>query len=156
MSPEPPASQGAVQENIKRWFELGPEDRKPLWVISLKEDARVVGLIFFVHLDRVHSSGRLSYEVAREQWRKGIATEAVRAVLSYGFGTMGLNRIDACCWTGNAASQRVMEKAGMRYEGTLRQLAYAKGAYRDLRYYSMLTGEWRVDQGGYLAQPQMP
>jgi ribosomal-protein-alanine N-acetyltransferase len=75
-----------------------------------------------------------------------MTTEAVRAVLSYGFDAMGLNRIGAYCWEGNMASQRVMEKAGMRYEGTLRQIRLAKGAYRDMRYYSVLAGEWRAGQ----------
>ena len=52
-----------------------------------------------------------------------------------------LNRIAAYCWDGNVASQRVMEKAGMSYEGTLRQPRFAKGAYRDMRLYSVLAGE---------------
>ena len=96
------------------------------------------------------------YELARELWGKGIATEAVRAVLGYGLGTLGLNRIGAYCWDGNVASQRVMEKAGMHHEGTPRQIRFAKGAYRDLRYYSMLAGEWRTDQGVNPGRPQMP
>ncbi len=147
MRTEPPASQDTVEESIRRWLGLRTEDRTPIWVITLKESTRVVGLVAFVELDRVHSSGRLSYEVAREQWGNGIATEAARAVLSYGFGTIGLNRIDAYCWAGNAASRRVLEKTGMRYEGTLRQFRYAKGAYRDVRLYSALTGEWKACPG---------
>jgi ribosomal-protein-alanine N-acetyltransferase len=147
MSPEPPASTDAVLESIRRWLELGAEDRPPMWVIVPKETGCVVGLIGFVQLSRAHSAGWLTYELARELWGKGITTEAVRAVLSHGFGTMGLNRIGAGCWDGNLASRRVMEKAGMRYEGTSRQIKFAKGAYRDLRYYSVLASEWKAKPG---------
>jgi len=148
MRPEPPASPDVVAESIRLWSELRPEDRTPMWVIALNEEG-VVGLIGFTRLDRANSSAYLTYEVARQHWGKGIVTEAVRAVLGHGFGTLGLNRIAAYCWEGNMASRRVMEKAGMRYEGTLRQLAYAKGAYRDMRFYSVLAGERKTDQGSH-------
>jgi [ribosomal protein S5]-alanine N-acetyltransferase len=147
MSPEPPASADAVAEPIGGWLALPVEDRRPCWVIVLREVDCVVGTISFNQLDRKNSNGQLGYEVAREQWGKGIGTEAVRAVLNYGFGTMGLNRIAGYCWEGNVASRRVMEKAGMTYEGTLRQLRYAKGAYRDMRFYSVLASEWQAKQG---------
>jgi len=147
MSPEPPASPDVVAENIRRCLGLPVEDQPPYWVIVLKERGCVVGLIGIIHLDRVHSSGWLTYEVARELWGKGIATEAVRAVLGYGFDTVGLNRIGAYCWEGNMASQRVMEKAGMRFEGTLRQTGFLKGAYRNMKYYSVLAGERETGQG---------
>jgi len=149
MRSEPPASPDVVRENVSRWLALPAEKRRPIWMIVLKVSDSVVGTISFKQLSREDSSGQLGYEVAREQWGKGIVTEAVRAVLSHGFDTMGLNRIGAYCWEGNTASQRVMEKAGMRYEGTLRQLRYAKGAYRDIRFYSVLAEEWRVGQGSH-------
>jgi ribosomal-protein-alanine N-acetyltransferase len=147
MSPEPPASLDAVAESIRQWLELGAENRPPPWVIVPRDSGRVAGLIGLDHLNRAHSEGWLTYELARELWGRGIVTEAVRAVLGYGFGTFGLNRIGAYCWDGNVASQRVMEKAGMHYEGTLRQIRFAKGAYRDLRYYSMLAEEWKARPG---------
>jgi ribosomal-protein-alanine N-acetyltransferase len=150
-SPEPPASTDAVVESIRRWLEHHAEDRLPMWVIVLKETGNVAGLIGFVELSRANSAGWLTYELARELWGRGMTTEAVRAILSYGFDTMGLNRIAAGCWDGNLASRRVMEKAGMRYEGTTRQIKFAKGAYRDLRHYSMLASEWKAEP----ASPQV-
>ncbi len=146
MSPEPPASLDALTESIRQWLELEAEDRRPPWVIVPKETGRVAGLIGLDHLNRAHSGGWLDFQLARRLWGKGITTEAVHAVLGYGFATLGLNRIGGYCWEDNMASRRVMEKAGMHYEGTLRQLRFAKGAYRDLRYYSMLAEEWRTSQ----------
>ncbi len=69
--------------------------------------------------------------------------EAVRAVIRFGFGRMGLNRVQARCIAENVASARVMEKAGMAYEGTLRESEFIKGAYRDMKLYSILRREYR-------------
>ncbi len=69
-------------------------------------------------------------------------TEAVRAVIAFGFRTLQLNRIEARCEIKNIASARVMEKAGMKFEGILRQHAFYKGAFRNFKMYSILRKEW--------------
>jgi ribosomal-protein-alanine N-acetyltransferase len=55
---------------------------------------------------------------------------------------MELNRVEARCIAENTASARVMEKAGMSYEGTMREREYIKGAYRDMKLYSILRSEY--------------
>lgn len=148
---EPASSEDVVKQGIERWLGLPPESQRPSWVIVLKESDRVVGFIGFNPLDRVNASGRLDYAVARRLWGKGIATEATRAVIKYGFDVAGLNRIDAYYLGDNVASRRVMEKAGMIHEGTLRQRYLVKGAYRDIRFYSILADEWRASRGDQTA-----
>ncbi len=69
--------------------------------------------------------------------------EAVRAMIAFGFESMGLNRMEARCIAENAASARVMEKSGMTYEGTLRQREFIKGVYRDMKLYAILRSEYR-------------
>jgi ribosomal-protein-alanine N-acetyltransferase len=69
-------------------------------------------------------------------------TEAVRAVIRFGFRTMNLNRIQGRCEVENIASVRVMEKAGMRLEGVLREHEYSAGKYLDIVMYSILRREW--------------
>ncbi len=59
----------------------------------------------------------LAYHYARASWNKGYGTEAVIAVLAHGLGPVGLDRIMAVAMQENTGSWRVMEKAGMRYEG---------------------------------------
>ena len=56
---------------------------------------------------------------------------------------MDLNRIEARCMAENVASARVMQKAGMSYEGTLRRRERIKGAYRDMELYSILRDEYQ-------------
>ena len=65
-------------------------------------------------------------------------SEAVEAVARCGFDVFFLNRIEAWTLPGNGASDRVLEKAGFRYEGTLRQKARFKNAFHDIRIFSRL------------------
>ena len=69
-------------------------------------------------------------------------TEAVRQVISFGFRTMQLNRVQATCEVEYIASARVMEKTGMTFEGILREYLFTKQHYRDLRMYAILRTEW--------------
>jgi hypothetical protein len=63
----------------------------------------------------------IGYELHPELLGQGLMTEAVRAVVACGHETFRLNRIDAWTMPGNAASDRVLEKSGFQYEGTLRK-----------------------------------
>ena len=63
----------------------------------------------------------LGYWMGVPYWNHGYCSEAARALVAYGFEQMGLHRIYAHHFTRNPASGRVMQKAGMTYEGTLRQ-----------------------------------
>jgi [ribosomal protein S5]-alanine N-acetyltransferase len=69
-------------------------------------------------------------------------SEAVSAVIDFGFREMQLNKIQARCEVNNIASARVMEKVGMQLEGILRQQLFVKGRYWDLKTYSILREEF--------------
>ncbi len=68
-------------------------------------------------------------------------TEALEAMLRFGFDAMSLNRIEADVTVGNDASVRVLEKLGFQREGLLRQRGYWKGSYHDLWLFSLLRDE---------------
>ena len=65
-------------------------------------------------------------------------TEALRAVVPLGHGRLGLNRIEARTLEGNPASDRVLEKAGFRYEGTQRRKGFFKNRFHDFRTFARL------------------
>ena len=69
-------------------------------------------------------------------------TEAVKEVIKFGFEKMKLNRIEARCMIGNIASEKVMEKVAMTFEGIMREQMYAKGVFRDLKMYPLLRREY--------------
>jgi [ribosomal protein S5]-alanine N-acetyltransferase len=70
-----------------------------------------------------------------------LATEALRAVVVCGHDRFRLNRIEAWTLPGNGASDRVLEKAGFRYEGTLRQRGWFKGAFHDFRMFGRVASD---------------
>ena len=80
---------------------------------------------------------------------RGYATEAARALLKYGFETLGLHRVIATCQPENSPSYRVMEKLGMRREAFFRQCIYRGGdKWWDEYFYAMLEEEWHQLSGG--------
>jgi len=72
------------------------------------------------------------------------ATEAARAIVAFGFATLGLHRFAAICVADNAASAHVPEKVGLRREGQLREVAQYKGRWWDELVYGILEDEWRA------------
>ena len=130
----------AFVELVVSRYESGGE---PEWGIVYKGDHRFVGTCGIVSWEPEHARAELGYALSREYWGRGLMPEAVCAMISFGFGRMGLNRIEARCIAENSASARVMQKAGMTCEGTLRQRERIKGKYRDMEIYSILRGEHR-------------
>jgi ribosomal-protein-alanine N-acetyltransferase len=108
-----------------------------------KGDHRFVGTCGIVSWEPHHARAELGYALSRDYWGRGLMAEAVCAMISFGFDKMNLNRIEARCIAENVASARVMEKAGMIYEGTLRQRELIKGEHRDIKVYSVLRDERR-------------
>ncbi|QIN78004.1 GNAT family N-acetyltransferase [Rubrobacter marinus] len=115
----------------------------PDWGLVYKGDGRLIGTAGFVAWEREHARAEVGYILHRDYWGRGLVAEALAAMISYGFEKLDLNRIEARCFAENAASARVMEKAGMTYEGTMRQREFLKGAYRDMKLYAILKDEHR-------------
>jgi [ribosomal protein S5]-alanine N-acetyltransferase len=125
-------------------YENGGE---PDWGIVYKDDHRFVGACGLVNWETEHARAEVGFVLSREYWGRVLMPEAVRALISFGFERMNLNRVEARCIVENVASARVMEKAGMAYEGTLRQREYIKGAYRDINVYAILKNQYRGARG---------
>ncbi len=125
----------AFLEFATQKYENGGE---PDWGIVYRGNGCLVGACGLVNWEAEHARAEVGFVLSREYWGRGLMSEAVRAILRFGFERMNLNRIEARCIAENAASARVMEKAGMVYEGTLRQREYIKGTYRDIKLYAIL------------------
>jgi RimJ/RimL family protein N-acetyltransferase len=90
-----------------------------------------------------HSRAELGYWIGVPYWGQGIATEAARAMVDYGFETLKLNRIFAGYVSTNLASARVLKKIGMRYEGCQRGHSVKWGEFLDIELYGMLVSDLR-------------
>jgi [ribosomal protein S5]-alanine N-acetyltransferase len=80
----------------------------------------------------------IGFELSKEQWGKGIALEAVEAIINYGYEHMNFQRIEALIEPPNRASQKLVEKLGFIREGLLRNYEFTNGKFDDLYMYSLL------------------
>ena len=109
--------------------------------VAEKMSDRLIGMIT-LDVDSFFPRAEISYWIDKSYRNKGYATEAVKAVIEYGFSILGLNRIQAMHFTNNPASGCVLEKAGMLFEGTLRQYVGMQGVFFDCRLYSILKSDF--------------
>jgi ribosomal-protein-alanine N-acetyltransferase len=109
--------------------------------ISDSPRSDLVGLCGVVIL-RGAEEGEIWYLVEPESWGKGIASQAVKHLLDFGFGELRLHRIWATCLPENPASARVLEKVGMRKEGFLVKNLKIHGEWKSSFLYAMLAEEW--------------
>lgn len=114
------------------------------WAITIKaQGTQPVGNISVVHCDDNVCAAEIGYCMGRNWWGGGIMTEALGAVIDYLFAEVGANRISARHDPRNPGSGRVMQKSGMTYEGTLRQIDRNNLGICDASYYSILAEEWQ-------------
>lgn len=117
-------------------------DENETFAFAITVDERVIGSISaFRQANIHHRSAELGYYIAEEYWDRGITTEAVRQMCAYIFENSDVIRIFAEPFAHNAASCRVLEKAGFQYEGTMRCNAVKNGSVLDMKLYSLLRQE---------------
>lgn len=114
------------------------------FAMVLKEDNRLVGDCGIDIPYPESKNGAIYLVLNRDFWRKGYATEAALAVLSFGFGQLKLHRIFSKCHTENTACIHILEKIGMRREGHFRDYEQIDGEWCDTFWHAMLDREWQV------------
>lgn len=134
--PYPPGFAEGWISRHQGWAEHGTHLQ---WAVALQDDTPVGAIGIALRADPAH--GDIGYWIGPDHWNKGYATEATRAVIAYGFDTLGLPRIQASCFVGNDASARVLQKAGMTEEGTLREHLLKDGVPRDVRLFAITRGD---------------
>lgn len=114
-----------------------------VFCIELKEQHRVIGTCSFTEMDEAYKIAEIGYTLSPAYWRCGYGTEAVAALVRFGFETIGLCRISARVMAENRASARLLRRLGFRQEGYLADGIYCKGALRDLCLFGLLQSEYR-------------
>lgn len=112
------------------------------WAIVDRWKNKMIGTCGYVWWKPQHRVAEIAYALARPYWGQGLMTEAIHEVLRFGFEEMELNRVEARCMIENTGSERVMQKAGMTFEGILREQLYAKERFHDLKIYAILKRDW--------------
>jgi [ribosomal protein S5]-alanine N-acetyltransferase len=137
-----PYEQGMAEAWIGSQQKGYDEGNSVHFAITIRESSLLVGSIG-LQIHPIHSYAEMGYWVGVPYWGNGYCTEAVGAVIKYGFEDKGLNRIYAVHFKRNPASGRVMQKNGMVYEGCLHQHVRKWDGYEDLMQYGILQTEWR-------------
>jgi len=129
----------------------GVERHSPVvYAVTRRTDGALIGATGLALVPE-HRRAELGYWIARAAWGEGYATEAAAALLEYGFEKLGLERIHAAYFPRNPASGRVLEKLGMRHEGTLRSHLVKWGVPEDLSIHGIMREEftpWRARSEG--------
>ncbi|MCX2720486.1 GNAT family N-acetyltransferase [Lentiprolixibacter aurantiacus] len=124
---------GKIEEKIAEYKKYG----YGRWVAILREEMEFIGwagLSYLPEFDEID----LGYRFLPEFWGRGLATEASRAILKYGFEELKLNRIIAMALPDNEASIRVMQKAGMQFE---KFAPYEPGS-KDVVWYALSANDY--------------
>ena len=138
-----PATEEGVRQYVDEQNSYQPFEKDRVFELAIerKEDGKVIGLVGLICQD--HGQGEMGWALGVEYRGQGYATEAARALMDYGFTSLGLHRIHADTNTDNLASRRIMERLGMRREGLLRGAVYEDGKWVDRTVYGLLADEWR-------------
>lgn len=118
---------------------------EPGWfqfAIALKDTDALVGDCALRTDEYDGRLGEIGFTLSRKHQRQGLGTEAVRALLGYVFGTLGMHRIMGVTDAKNTAAATMLERVGMRREGHFIENTFFKGAWGDEFQYAMLQREW--------------
>jgi [ribosomal protein S5]-alanine N-acetyltransferase len=142
-----------AHELVDRLAREQREEGAVRWGLTLAGDDTVVGLLGYNYWSTDHHRAGLGYDLKRSLWGQGLATEALRAVLEFGFGPMALNRVEAHTDTENIRSVRLLQRLGFWQEGTFHEHYLEDGAFHDIALYVLLRRD-RVGQMTALEQPR--
>ncbi|MBZ0331294.1 GNAT family N-acetyltransferase [Halomonas sp. ANAO-440] len=142
-----PYGEGLAEEWIKSQARRFEDGTLATFAVTETDPEQLVGAVG-LSINPEHAVGELGYWIGLPFWGRGYATEAVQALVNYGFTELRLNRVQARHLVRNPASGRVMRKIGMSYEGTLRKSILKWDVYEDLAMYSILVQEWRAEKAG--------
>jgi len=129
-----------------RYAEGVPE---PL-AISFKDDPerRPIGSAGCFWSSFPHRTAEIGYWLAEPYWGRGLIVEACRSLVTYAFAALAPERIQARVIEGNAASIRVLEKLGFRFEGTLRSAVLRRGQFENVHFFAVLKRDWEMEPAG--------
>jgi ribosomal-protein-alanine N-acetyltransferase len=115
------------------------------WGIELREEHKLIGSCGFNtwQLSGAYRA-EIGYDLGKAYWRQGYMTEALGLMLSYGYETMGLNRIEALVQPTNVASSKLLTSFHFQQEGLLRQYQKIEEGFMDLYLYSLLKEEFEL------------
>jgi ribosomal-protein-alanine N-acetyltransferase len=122
------------------------------WLVYLHRVRKPVGWVSLRVAERDLTTGEIGYSIVRDFRGRGVATEAVRALLDEAFTEGGLTRINAYCLPENMPSRRLLERLAFSPEGTLPRGATVNGQIVDVLMHKMARDRW-FQSGNSIVMP---
>jgi ribosomal-protein-alanine N-acetyltransferase len=111
------------------------------WVTCLKERNELIGVAGLWRIIKEHYRAEIGYTLMPEYWNLGLMTEALKAIIDFGFKKMNLHSIEANINPDNIASIKTAEKLGFVREAYFRENYFFNGQFLDSAIYSLLNKE---------------
>ena len=135
-------SRSAFRRRLRRYAEDQRSDTSYAFFLFRKNDDALVGGLTLANVRRgVAQAGSLGYWIGEPFARRGLMTGAVHALVPFAFGALRLHRLEAACIPSNAASIRLLEKAGFAREGYAREYLCINGLWQDHLLFARLTDD---------------
>lgn len=138
-----PRDPSEAEEYLERVIGYQQEKPRTTWELAIEEKntGRQIGACNLTVIARGEAD--LGYMFHHDLWGKGLATEVALALRDAAFRDLGLERVISTVDIRNAASIRVIEKIGLRWEATFRRHRHARGQFRDCHLFAMPRVEWK-------------
>lgn len=107
------------------------------WAVELKTTRSMIGTCGIPLFDLKNRHGEAGYVLAKEHWNRGYGTELLKCLIDFAFNDLDLLCLSARCCAKNLASERIMIKAGMTFEGLLKKRVICRGIHHDMKSYSI-------------------
>lgn len=112
------------------------------WSIRLKKSQQFLGELGMSLSTSKYSRAEIHYSLLPSEWGNGYASEAVNAIIKWGFEELNLHRIEAGVATENDRSIKLLEKVGMTREGLCRKILPIRGEWKDNYMYAILDEDY--------------
>ena len=108
------------------------------WALCFKSKKTMIGTVSFHHIQKEHYRAEIGYMLHPDYWNQGIISEAIKAIIDYGFNDLGFHSIEAHIDPDNAASEKVLQKFKFVKEAYYKENFYFDGQFLDTAVYSLL------------------
>jgi len=124
------------------WLEDVYQRNVPNWAMIHKKDNRMMGTAGYSMVDLDNYFGEIGVVVHRNYWGQHLGGEAAKKIISYGFETMHLHRIQARTFADNISSRKSLEEVGFHLEGIRKHAHFRENRFLDEAIYAVLAEEW--------------
>ncbi len=136
---EPMSHKEEAASFIQRIIDQVKNNETIIWVIELKDmPGKMIGTITFWRVEKENLRAEIGYMIHPDHWNRGIASEAIGAVVDFGFKVMNLHSIEANINPANEGSRKVLLRSGFTKEAYFRENFYFRGKFIDSEIYSLL------------------